>query len=179
MMGYLNNPQATAETIDAEGWLHSGDVGRVDKDGFLTITGRIKELIITAGGENIPPVLIENELKNILGPVINNVMVIGDRKKFLSAVFCLAQKPNLQSAPGQYPFFDELTDAAVATLSAVGCTATTLKDALKDDAVKKYIQDGINKYNNIATATMKLKRRVVLQKYNDTIEALYADDGAE
>jgi long-chain-fatty-acid--CoA ligase ACSBG len=200
MMGYLNNPQATAETIDKDGWLHSGDVGRVDATGFLAITGRIKELIITAGGENIPPVMMENELKNIMGNVISNVMIIGDRMKFLSAVFTLQTKPNLQAQPGQYPFFDDLTDVCVATLSALGSTSTTLTAALKDDIVKKFIQDGINKYNNVATsraqqlrkffiapaefsvegdeltATMKLKRRVVLQKYSKEIEGMYEGD---
>lgn len=203
MLGYMNNPQATSETIDGQGWLHSGDVGRVDSAGFVTITGRIKELIITAGGENIPPVLIENELKLVLGDVVSNVMVIGDRMKFLSAVFCLQTKPNPAAQPGQYTFLDDLTDAAVAKLSALGSTATTLTAALNDDIVKKCINDGINKYNNAATsraqgirkfflapadftvegdeltATMKLKRRVVLQKYAKQIEALYADDGAE
>merc|ERR1712072_724337 len=86
MMGYLNNDQATAETIDGDGWLHSGDIGVVDKHGYLKITGRLKELIITAGGENVPPVLIENEIKKEIGDIVSNVIVIGDRKKFLSCL---------------------------------------------------------------------------------------------
>jgi len=80
-MGYMRDAKSTAEAIDDDGWLHSGDIGALDADGFLHITGRIKELIITAGGENIPPVLIEDEIKKELCKVISNVMVIGDRKK--------------------------------------------------------------------------------------------------
>jgi long-chain-fatty-acid--CoA ligase ACSBG len=91
-MGYMKDTKATSETIDSEGWLHSGDIGRTD-NGFLSITGRIKELIITAGGENVPPVLIEDEIKKELGQVISNVMLIGDRKKFLSCLFTLKAKP--------------------------------------------------------------------------------------
>lgn len=82
-IGYLSNEQATRETLDQDGYIHSGDVGTKDEDGFVKITGRIKELIITAGGENVAPVLIEDALKNIC-PIINNVMVIGDEKKYLS-----------------------------------------------------------------------------------------------
>lgn len=89
MMGYLKNEQATAETIDVDGWLHSGDIGVIDKKGFLKITGRLKELIITAGGENVPPVLIENEIKNEIGEVVSNIIVIGDRRKFLSCLVSL------------------------------------------------------------------------------------------
>lgn len=77
-MGYYKNEKASRETIDTEGFLHSGDVGMIDSKGNLSITGRIKELIITAGGENVAPVLIENEIKKFLGDVIANCMVIGD-----------------------------------------------------------------------------------------------------
>lgn len=104
-MGYLNDEEKTMEAIDDEGWLHSGDIGKVDKDGFLYITGRIKgiviargalvcgffishvapELIITSGGENIAPVPIENRIKTEL-PFLSNVFVIGDQRKYLSCL---------------------------------------------------------------------------------------------
>ena len=108
-MGYLNNEEKTKEAIDDEGWLHSGDIGRIDEDGFLYITGRIKgnmklfmwvqlclncliaifpELIITAGGENMAPVPIEDRIKKEL-PFLSNVMVIGDKKKFVSCLVTL------------------------------------------------------------------------------------------
>ena len=88
MMGYLFNEDKTAETFDSEGWLKSGDIATLDADGFVSITGRIKELIITAGGENIPPVLIEDTIKSEL-PCVSNAIVIGDRRKFLSCILTL------------------------------------------------------------------------------------------
>jgi long-chain-fatty-acid--CoA ligase ACSBG len=85
MMGYLKNDKATRETLDPEGYLHSGDLGIITDKGFLKITGRIKELIITAGGENVAPVPIEDNFKDA-APYVSNVMVIGDDKRFLSAL---------------------------------------------------------------------------------------------
>ncbi|XP_069482831.1 long-chain-fatty-acid--CoA ligase ACSBG2-like isoform X2 [Ambystoma mexicanum] len=91
-MGYLNMAEMTTEALDEEGWLHSGDIGKLDQDGFLTITGRIKELVITAGGENIPPVPIEEALKKEV-PIISNTMVVGDKRKFLSMLITLKDPP--------------------------------------------------------------------------------------
>ena len=84
-MGYFKDENATRNTIDADRFLHSGDVGKLDKKGNLWITGRIKELIITAGGENIAPILIEEEIKKSI-PIVSNAMVIGDARKFLTAI---------------------------------------------------------------------------------------------
>lgn len=88
MNGYLKNEAATKEVIDNHGFFHSGDLGKFDDKGFLKITGRIKELIITAGGENIAPVNIEDTIK-VECPVISNVMIVGENKKFLAAIVTL------------------------------------------------------------------------------------------
>merc|ERR1712020_883558 len=85
-MGYLNNEEKTLETIDDEGWLHSGDLLTVDTEGFYKIVGRIKELIITAGGENVAPTNIEDEVKTSLGDIVNLVMVCGDGRPYLSCL---------------------------------------------------------------------------------------------
>ena len=96
MMGYLFNEEKTREVIDKDGWLHTGDVGCKLSDGFLKITGRIKELLITAGGENVPPVPIEDSIKKEL-PCISNAMLIGDRKKFLSCFLTLKVEVNSET----------------------------------------------------------------------------------
>lgn len=87
-MGYFKDDAATKSTIDEEGFLHSGDLGRLDKKGNLIITGRLKELIITAGGENIAPVLIENDIKRNM-KFVSNCMVIGDKRKYLTVLLTL------------------------------------------------------------------------------------------
>jgi len=199
-MGYLKNDKATAEAIDPEGWLHSGDIGKVDSQGFLTITGRIKELLITAGGENIPPVIIEDEIKRQLGEVISNVMVVGDRKKFLSAVITLRAKPNKDARPGEYPLSDELENQVQEIFQqALSLTISSVKQAASHPKVIDFLQAGIVRANknaisnaqnvqkillvaqdftletNELTPSLKLKRRVVMEKYNDLIEKLYAE----
>ncbi len=90
-MGFLNSPEKTKEAIDSDGWLHSGDIGKVDTEGFLYITGRIKELVITAGGENIQPVQIEDNIKYQEGiaDCVSNCILIGDNRKFLSVLITL------------------------------------------------------------------------------------------
>lgn len=87
-MGYLNDPGNTSTIVDADGYLSTGDVGHTDKFGFVYITGRIKEILITAGGENVAPVLIEDNIKAEL-PIVSHAMVVGDRRKFLSILLTL------------------------------------------------------------------------------------------
>lgn len=198
--GYMGMPEQTKTTIDAEGWLHSGDVVDIDSDvderipgqsGFITITGRIKELIITAGGENIPPVLIENELKRAM-PAISNAMVIGDRRKFLTVLLCLRVEVDGDGAPT-----NKLMGAALDTSKDIGSSATTTQEAKEDPKWHAYIDEGVKKANAHATSkaqqvgkwflldsdfcekggeltpTLKLKRSVTAEKYKDVIESMY------
>ena len=90
-MGYFKNEEETRKTIDSKGFVHSGDVGKIGPNGSLAITGRIKELLITAGGENVAPVLIENVLNTAL-PIFSHAVVIGDKKKYLTVLLCLKLK---------------------------------------------------------------------------------------
>ena len=199
MMGYLNNDQATAETIDGDGWLHSGDIGVVDKHGYLKITGRLKELIITAGGENVPPVLIENEIKKEIGDIVSNVIVIGDRKKFLSCLVTLKAQPlpEDEKKENEYPLTSDLEKSALNKIQQLGSEAKTIQDAQNDEKIRKYIEAGITTANKRATSqaqrvqkfeivprdftveggeltpTLKLKRRIVVQKYDEVIEKIY------
>jgi long-chain-fatty-acid--CoA ligase ACSBG len=91
-MGYYQNPKETQNVFDEDGYLHSGDLGKTTKDNVLFITGRKKELIITAGGENIPPVLIESEIKSVMS-FIANVMVVGEGRKYLTCLITLKEDP--------------------------------------------------------------------------------------
>ncbi|XP_019359943.1 PREDICTED: long-chain-fatty-acid--CoA ligase ACSBG1 [Gavialis gangeticus] len=193
-MGYLNMEDKTKEAIDEDGWLHSGDLGKIDKDGFVYATGRIKDLIITAGGENVPPIPIEDAVKKAL-PIVSNAMLIGDQKKFLSILLTLKSTLDPEtSEPTDY-----LTEEAREFCQKIGSNATKVSEivATKDKAVYQAIQDGITKVNINATAkvqciqkwvilrrdfsisggelgpTMKLKRDAVLEKYKEEISAFY------
>jgi len=198
MMGYLNDEQNTCATISNHGYLHSGDVGKVDNYGFLSITGRIKELLITAGGENVAPVPIEDEIKAKL-PMLSNVMVIGDKLKFLSALVTLKTNETNDGLPS-----DVLTDMCYQQLIDGGVELNgekSVKNILSNPVLKKslysFINDGIKRANTKAvsaaqvvqkfilleqdfsvqdgdlTPTLKLKRKVVLAKYSHVIDSIY------
>ena len=192
-LGYYKSPKETKETIDLEGYIHSGDEGYLDERGFLFITGRFKELIITAGGENIPPVLIEDQIK-AQTKLISNVMLVGDARKYLSALVTLRCVISPEGVPS-----DQLTPEAVGIIKEAGGTATTVTAALKDAKVHSIIEKAISVANKSATSqaqyvrkwkliprdfsipsgeltpTMKLKRKVVQEMYKAEIEALYAE----
>jgi long-chain-fatty-acid--CoA ligase ACSBG len=185
MMGYMYNPEATAKTIDADGWLHSGDVGTVDEDGYLKITGRIKEILITAAGENVAPVLLEDEIKRRL-PMVSNAMVVGDKKKFLTVLLTLKTKMHEDGAPMDVL----LKDAALHDCSTVAEAqrSSAYADAL-DAGLKAANKNAISRAQNVQkwailpedftqdggelTPTMKLKRKVVLEKYAAVVDGLY------
>lgn len=177
--GYLHNPEATKETIDEEGWLHTGDIGVIDADGFLSITDRKKELLITAGGENVAPAPIENLLRGIEG--VAHAVVVGDRQKYLGALITLD------------------SERLVHLAEKAGTDLPSIFEASKNDSVRKYLDAEIARVNQELarvqtikkfvvlprefstdsgelTGTLKLKRKIVTTKYADEIASLY--DGA-
>ena len=171
-MGYFKEPQATAETIK-DGWLCSGDLGTLDKDGFLTITGRKKEIIITAGGKNIAPKNIEAALKET--PLISEAIVIGDRKKFLSALVTIDEAAAQKLAPDVAA--DKLADAP-AIRAAIQKQVDQVNETLaRVEQIKKFtvLPRAFTIAAGELTPTMKLKRKVISQRYESEINAMYAD----
>jgi len=163
MMGYLFNEDKTSEAIDNEGWLHSGDIGTQLEDGYFKVTGRLKELIITAGGENVAPIPIEDTIKKELS-CIANAMVVGDRRKYLSCLLTL----RLENDPDTMEPKQELTKASKDwCLEVAQVKAQTIQDILSPgeihDKVMKSIQDGINKVNSRSVSNaQKIQKWTVL-----------------
>ena len=176
--GYHRDPEATAEVMDDEGFFHSGDVGRIDDEGFLQITDRKKELIITSGGKNIAPQVLENELKRI--PAVEHAVVVGDGRKYLAALFTL--EPEAARVAAEEAGSPETEPAALA--------ACPVFRAWMEARVEE-VNQGLARYETMKTfhvlpgaftveggeltPTMKLKRRVINEKYGDEIEGLYPE----
>ena len=171
MMGYLGSPEKTSQVFTEDGWLRSGDLGiEEEASGFFTITGRIKELIVTAGGENIPPVLIEDVIKREL-PCLSNVMLIGDRKKFLSCFMTFKTEVD----PDSLVPTSTLASAALDWCASVGSKAKTVEDILggsssisgaafgSDESVMRAIQEGLDCANAQATSNaQKVQKWAIL-----------------
>jgi len=176
-MGYLNLPEKTAETIDADGWLHTGDVGTVDADGYFRITDRMKDIIITAGGKNITPSELENELK--FSPYITDAVVIGDARPYLTVIVMIDQE-NVEKFAQDHdvPFsnYQSLTrtqqvqDLIQAELDRVNAKFARVEQ------IKKFflLETQLSAEDEELTPTMKLKRKLVQAKYAERIDAMYA-----
>jgi long-chain acyl-CoA synthetase len=174
--GYLNRPEATAELIDGEGWVHTGDIGQLDADGFLSIVDRKKELIITAGGKNISPANIEAMLKQ--HPLIGQALAIGDRRAFISALLVLDAEvaPVWAAAHG----IAETGLAALAehpdVLAEVGTAVAAVNAQLsRVEQVKSFrvLPVEWTPDSGELTPKMSLRRKVIHQKYADVIDQLY------
>jgi len=145
-VGYLKNEKATRETIDAEGYVHSGDLGYLDQDGFLVISGRLKELIITGGGENVAPIPIEHKFLELC-PIVGQIMIIGDDRNFLSSLITLK---TVSTGPSAQPTTDLTPEVKDFIKSNIGSTINSTEEAAKDSAVLSYIQKLIDETNTFA-----------------------------
>ncbi len=175
--GYLNRPDLTAGLIDADGWLHTGDIGRLDDDGFLSVVDRKKELIITAGGENVPPAVIENLL--VAHPLIGQALAYGDRRPYVVALLTLDAEVAPAWAASRGIEADSLAALAdhPAVLAAVGEAVAAANQRLaRVQQVKRWrlLPVEWTAESEELTPTLKLKRRVVHAKYSDDIDTLYA-----
>jgi long-chain acyl-CoA synthetase len=175
--GYLNLPERTAELIDADGWLHTGDIGSLDPDGFLSVVDRKKELIITSGGENISPAAVENQL--VAHPLIGQALSFGDGRPYVVALLTLDGDvaPAWARAHGiDAASLAELAEEPV-VLEAVGEAVAAANQRLaRVQQVKRWqlLPVEWTAESEELTPTLKLKRRVVHAKYADVIDALYA-----
>lgn len=174
--GYLNQPEKTAETIDKDGWLHTGDVGSVDEEGYFRITDRMKDIIITAGGKNVTPSEFENELK--FSPYITDAVVIGDKRPYLTVIILIDQE-NVEkfAQDGDIPFsnYASLCKAPQVQELIQGEIDKINKKFARVEQVKKFflLENQLTAEDEELTPTMKLKRKLIQQKYSTQIEAMY------
>ena len=173
--GYLHNEEATEETI-VDGWLRTGDIGELDSDGFLSITGRKKQIIITAGGKNLSPEKIENALKT--SPYIKEAVAIGDQRKFISALVQIDADAvgDWASRKGiAYTSFRDLTEKEE-VVDLVDREIREANDKLaRVEQVKKFrlFPKELHQDDDEVTATQKVRRSVIEEKYEDLIESMY------
>jgi long-chain acyl-CoA synthetase len=161
-LGYLRNPDATADALSDDGWLKTGDVGHIDDDGFLFITDRKKDIIITAGGENVTPSLIETALQT--NPLIATVVVIGDQRPFLSALVSI----DPEAAEGMSD--DEIQASVQAAVDEVNAASARVRQ-LKKFAI---LEEPLSIEHGELTPTLKVKRTVVRDHFSAEIEAMYS-----
>ncbi len=175
-MGYFKNEQATRDAIDADGWLHTGDVGELDGDGYLTITDRKKDILITSGGKNISPSWIENKLK--VSPYVRESIVIGDRRKYVAALIGIELDTVGDWATRRGIAFTTYRDLSekseVRTL--IGAWIDEVNGTLANvEQVKRFalLPKELDHEDGQLTATQKVRRRAISAEFSETIEALY------
>ncbi len=174
--GYLNLPEKTAETFTPDGWLRTGDVGTVDADGFYRITDRMKDIIITAGGKNVTPSELENELK--FSPYVTDAVVVGDARAYLTVIIMIDQE-NVEKYAQDHdvPFsnYASLTRAPEVQALIQGVIDDVNKKFARVEQIKKFflLDTQLTAEDEELTPTMKLKRKLVQAKYAPQIEAMY------
>merc|ERR1712228_43458 len=196
MMGYVNEPKKTTATFDDDGWFHTGDIGYMDEYDCLHITGRIKELLVTAGGENVAPVPVETFIKKRL-PALSQAIMIGDKKKYCSILVSIACEEDANGNP---------TSELQAHAKEVNPSIGTVEEAINDSVWHEYLRAGIKEYNankkicvsnsskiqyfqilhkdlsvadGTMSASMKVKRHKLAEVYQKEMDALYGDDAAQ
>jgi long-chain acyl-CoA synthetase len=175
--GYFNDPDKTREAI-VDGWLHTGDVGVLDEDGFLRITDRMKDIIITAGGKNITPSEIENQLK--FSPYIADAIVIGDRRKYLACLVMIDHENVAKYAQSRGVPFTNYASLCRAhdVVALIGSEVDKVnREFARVEQVKKFrlIDIQLTPEDEELTPTMKLKRKLVSEKYASLIESMYQE----
>lgn len=173
--GYYKNPEATKEALK-DGWLYSGDIGELDEDGYLKITDRKKDIIVTAGGKNITPQYIENQLK--FSSYINDAVIIGDNMKYITALIMIDEDNVVKYAQDnkiQFSTYKDLTQSPE-IFKLIRKDVDKVNDGLsRVEQIKKFtiIPKKLYEEDGEVTPTMKVKRKVINEQFNDLIEAMY------
>jgi len=176
MMGYYKNPEATKEAFTDDGFFRTGDIAEIDKDGYVKITGRLKDIIVTSGGKNISPQNIENSMKT--SKYIEQVAIIGDNRKYLSALIVPAFTELEAWAKNngiQFASRIELIENPKVKDLFTREIEENMKDYARVEQIRKFalIEKEWSQETDELTPTLKLKRRVINQKFNNIIESLY------
>ncbi len=176
--GYWKNEKATDEVLEKDGWFHSGDIGEIDAEGFLKITGRKKELIVTAGGKNVAPAVLEDRIR--ANWLVSQCMVVGDNKPFIAALVTL----DVEALPAWLEQHDRPADTPLADLAEDPQIISEVQAAIDEankavsnaEAIKKFeiLKVDWTEEGGQLTPSMKLKRNVVMGEFGDQVEALYS-----
>ena len=176
--GYWRNDAATKEAIDSEGWFHSGDIGELDDDGFLRITGRKKELIVTAGGKNVAPAVLEDRLR--ANWLVSQCMVVGDNEPYIACLITLDPEsvPSWLSQHGlpASTSIADLTDNADLLVDLQAAVDEANKAVSKAESIRKFTVLAVDwtEDNGLLTPSMKLRRKAVMEEFDSQIRALYS-----
>ena len=178
MRGYWKNDKATEENIDGEGWFHTGDLGEIDDEGYLKITGRKKEILVTAGGKNVAPGVLEDRLRS--HALVSQCIVVGDGRPFIAALITL----DTDALPAWLDSKGKPKDMSPEDLQDDEELNAELDKAVKDankavshaESIKKFriLGSDFTEENGMLTPSLKLKRSVVMKEYDDEVEKLYS-----
>jgi long-chain acyl-CoA synthetase len=177
MRGYWKNEDATKEAIDSEGWFHTGDLGELDSDGFLKITGRKKEILVTAGGKNVAPAVLEDRLR--AHRLISQCIVVGDQRPFIAALITLDEEALPQWLESKGKPTDQTAEQVREDPELLAEVDAAVQDANRAvshaEAIKKFkiLGTDFTEDNGMLTPSLKLKRSVVMKEFDAEVEALY------
>ena len=176
--GYWHNEEATKEALEADGWFHTGDLGKIDEDGYVSITGRKKELLVTAGGKNVAPAVLEDRIR--AHPLISQAMVVGDAKPFIACLVTIDPEffpkwkaDNGKPSSASVSDLRDDPDLRAAVQKAIDEANKAVSHA---ESIRKFsiLPEDFTEEGGQMTPTLKLKRNVIMQQFADNVEALYS-----
>jgi long-chain acyl-CoA synthetase len=172
--GYFKDPEATRAVLDEDGWLHTGDIASIDEDGFVTITDRKKDILVTAGGKNVAPQNIENDLK--ASKYVSQAVVLGDRQPYVAALITLDEAEVRKALGGNDLALEELAGTDDVRQLIQGVVDEVNRDRSRFEQIKRFavLPRDFSAEEDEITPTLKLRRRVVQEHFADEIERLYS-----